>query len=204
MNQNFKKLLKSAFFSPQQKVRSRALNALIIVCIGAFFSLLFDSTKSVKIKPNVPVAETHPDQQYQGLAQVTDGDSIKVEGNNTRLVGIDAPELKQECFNAKKEKYACGVVSKEFLFNLAHNKKVVCYYSGKDVYQRFLSECFIEGEEISINEKIIANGMAVVYSFSSHNQKLEDLEQKAKINKIGIWQGAFQLPKDYRKQHRRK
>jgi len=51
----------------------------------------------------------------------------------------------------------------------------------------------------SINEKIISSGMAVIYDLSKANQTIINLENRAKINKLGIWRGYFQLPKEYRR-----
>ena len=54
-----------------------------------------------------------------------------------------------------------------------------------------------------INEELVKNGMAVIYNFTESDKKMDELEVAAKKQKIGIWQGAFQLPKEYRKAHPR-
>ena len=55
-----------------------------------------------------------------------------------------------------------------------------------------------------INEEIVKNGMAVIYDFKESDEKMDALEAEAKKQKLGIWRGAFQLPKEYRKSHPRK
>ena len=49
-----------------------------------------------------------------GKAKVIDGDTIKINGQNIRLQGIDAPEMKQSCKDQNNSSYACGQVSKIF------------------------------------------------------------------------------------------
>ena len=144
-------------------------------------------------------------QEIIGKAFVLDGDSLRVAGNEIRLVRIDAPEYKQLCYFERK-KYPCGQVSRDFLVELAGGKKVKCLYAEKDMYERFLAECFV-GEK-SINEELVKNGMAIVYNFANvqGDKKLialTKLEKAAKKEKLGVWRGAFQLPKDYRKNHKK-
>ncbi len=43
--------------------------------------------------------------------------------------------------------------------------------------------------------------MAIVYNFTESSENLDQLEKFAKSSKIGIWQGAFELPKNYRKKN---
>ncbi len=171
------------------------------------FSLTVYGATTHKTKPeNKKIFHEAPlTQEIIGKAFVLDGDSLRVAGNDIRLVKIDAPEYSQECYFQRK-KYPCGQVSRDFLVHLAGGKKVKCVYAEKDMYQRFLAECFV-GEK-SINEELVRNGMAIVYNFShaEGDKKIEDLtklEKIAKKEKLGVWRGAFQLPKDYRKKHKK-
>ena len=45
-----------------------------------------------------------------GKAYITDGDTIKINGQKIRLHGIDTPEIEQYCLNQKMEQYLCGTV----------------------------------------------------------------------------------------------
>lgn len=139
------------------------------------------------------------DQKISGKAFVLDGDSLKVAKKDIRLFGIDAPEYSQKCFDKKNKEYACGQASKEFLIQLVGGKKIECFYAIKDKYQRYLSKCFVNN--ISINEELIKNGMAIIYNFTESDEKMDKLENQAKTNEIGIWQGTFELPKNYRKKN---
>ena len=127
---------------------------------------------------------------------------MKVGGKEVRLFGLDAPEYSQTCFDAQKEEYACGQISRDFLINFAGGKEVNCLYAERDKYHRFLSKCFVG--DASINESLVENGMAVIYNFTESSEKMDELEKQAKASKIGIWRGSFELPKDYRKHNMRK
>ena len=45
---------------------------------------------------------------------VTDGDSLKIGKEKIRLSGIDAPEMKQICYDRYDTPYACGHLAKKF------------------------------------------------------------------------------------------
>lgn len=136
-----------------------------------------------------------------GKARAIDGDSIKVNNSEIRLFGIDAPEYKQKCLDKNNDEYSCGMVSQDFLSKLINGKQLECFYAEKDKYDRFLSKCFVQ--KLSVNEEMIKSGMAVIYNFSESSKKMDELEEYAKRNKFGIWQGSFELPKNYRKNNPR-
>ncbi|MFZ9181112.1 MAG: thermonuclease family protein [Rickettsiales bacterium] len=141
------------------------------------------------------------DKEFSGKAKVLDGDSIKVGNKEVRLFGLDAPEYKQKCLDKDNLEYNCGINSRDFLQKLIAGKKVRCTYASKDKYDRFLGICYLE--KLSINAEIIKNGMAVIYNFTESSEEMNALENQAKASKIGIWQGSFELPKDYRKSNPR-
>lgn len=145
------------------------------------------------------------DKKFSGKTFVIDGDSIRVDGKEVRLFGIDAPEYSQTCFDAQNEEYTCGLASFNFTKKLAGGKNVECVYAEKDKYDRYLGKCSVDGPmgNVSINEELIKNGMAVIYNFTESDEQMNEFEAEAKKKKIGIWKGAFQLPKNYRKEHPR-
>ena len=49
---------------------------------------------------------------------MTDGDSIKIDGQRIRIHGIDAPEAKQTCTYANGEEWACGKVATAYMARL--------------------------------------------------------------------------------------
>ena len=172
----------------------------VIFCVAIFE---IAGAKSANSQSNYFRVKSHLqfDKKFSGKTSVLDGDSLKVGGKEVRLFGLDAPEYRQTCFDERNEEYNCGQVSRVFLENLAGGKDVKCIYAEKDKYDRFLSKCFIG--EISINEELVKNGMAVIYNFAESSEEMNKLEMQAKEKKLGIWKGTFQLPKEYRKSHPR-
>lgn len=184
-------------------MRQKLLNIIAGVFFGLCCAILLDIGKAPVSKASALKQDISAEfnQSFFGLTRVIDGDSLKVGDNEVRLFGLDAPEYKQTCFDKENEEYNCGQISKKFLYDLANNKEVICYYAQKDIYNRFLGQCYLG--EVSINEEIVKNGMAVIYDYKTSSAKMDELESAAKASKIGIWQGSFQLPKEYRKSHKK-
>ena len=122
--------------------------------------------------------------QYEGrVIKVIDGDTIWVKTNNKhikiRLSYIDAPELKQ----------TYGVRSKNFLTNLILDKNVQINANKKDRYNRHLGEVYIHSanESVFVNAKMLKSGNAWIYLKYRDNSYLKNLENYARIKKIGLW-----------------
>lgn len=146
---------------------------------------------------NEPKLYQKPQKLLSGVANIVDGDTVKIDGNRIRLIFIDAPETKQKCYDKNGKKYSCGVMSTQFLRNLVQGEEIQCFYDKKDIYKRFLAECFYQNR--SLNKEMVANGMAIVYSFKKFPPLYKKAQEKAKKQGLGIWQGEFEIPKYYRK-----
>lgn len=128
---------------------------------------------------------------------VTDGDSLELNGRRVRLVGIDAPEFFQTCLDENKKEYACGKESFEYLKSLVQNaREVKCHQEGTDVYDRDLSVCYADGQ--NLNKLMIQSGMALTYR---HDWYKND-EKEAQKAGIGLWRGRFMRPEFWRILHR--
>ena len=139
-----------------------------------------------------------------GKANVTDGDTIKINDQKIRLFGIDAPETKQFCkevylsfliFNFKRD-YKCGEKSTNALKKKIKNKKIRCLIQDKkDRYKRNIGICYLKRQDI--NSWLVKNGYAIAYRRYSKKYIMD--EQHAKDNKLGIWQGTFMKPEKWRR-----
>ena len=138
-----------------------------------------------------------------GKAKITDGDTIVINKKKIRFFGIDAPEKKQICkknyikffiFNFKKN-YECGKVSTLKLKNKIKDRKIRCVVNKKDRYKRYLGICYLGKEDIS--RWLVKNGYAVAYKKYSKKYLLD--EQYAKNNKLGLWEGTFSRPEEWRR-----
>jgi endonuclease YncB( thermonuclease family) len=126
-----------------------------------------------------------------GLAEVIDGDSIRLEGRDIRLAGIDAPELRQSCLPSGP--YPCGDVARKALADMLAGSIVTCRVSGRDRYGRHLASCEAGGQDIGA--ALVRRGFALAYG------RYESEEAGARRQKLELWSGSFERPSEWRKAH---
>ena len=126
--------------------------------------------------------------------KIVDGDTIYLNGEKIRFVGIDTPELKQTCLK-KSIKDLCGVTAKQILIDKIGNNNVECISEGRDRYKRTLAECFVNNE--SLSRYLVRSGYA--FAYRKYSKKFIIDEDYAKVNQVGMWSMKFQYPWDYRK-----
>jgi len=132
----------------------------------------------------------------EGKVAVLDGDTIKISNKKIRFSGIDAPESyyrgkKQVCY-LNKTKILCGDIAKTKLKEKIKNNLVSCKIEkNKDVYKRFLGECFLNSK--SLSKFMVRNGYAFDFKKYSKNKYAKD-EKYAKDNKLGFWTMKFEYP----------
>ncbi|CAN7649143.1 thermonuclease family protein [Mesorhizobium sp. LjNodule214] len=135
-----------------------------------------------------------------GVASVIDGDTIAIQGQRVRFNGIDAPESRQYCDDAKGFEYPCGRRSAEALDGfLAASKPVQCTFVTWDRYDRYVGDCR-RGDGSSVAAWMVEHGQALDWPKYSNGAYAEQ-QAKAKASKIGLWVGTFQAPWDWRAQH---
>lgn len=130
--------------------------------------------------------------------KVTDGDTIRVKGQRYRLFGIDAPESKQTCNKADGSKWGCGSVARTALFEMVNGQDIRCDVTGNDKYGRGVAVCY--AGNVELNREMVKQGMAVAYTQYSKRYLAE--EQTAKAGKMGIWQGRFMEPREWRRKYK--
>ena len=166
---------------------------ILIIISSIFFILTYNDVRSENIN------------KISGFAKVVDGDTIKINSKKIRLYGIDAPEKKQKCkktyltisFMSFTKDYMCGEVSTEKLIKKINKQKLNCNILDVDRYKRLIGECF--KRNINLNSWMVSNGYAVAYR--KYSKKYVSDEINAKKNKLGIWQGKFEMPWDYRRKN---
>ena len=126
--------------------------------------------------------------------KITDGDTIKINGEKIRFSGIDTPELKQTCIE-DGENNSCGLTAKQILIDKIVDNKVICIKEGKDRYKRILAECFVNNE--SLSSYLVRSGYA--FAYRKYSNKFISDEDYARVNKLGMWSMEFDYPWDFRK-----
>ena len=138
---------------------------------------------------------TYTDIKSQDI-KITDGDTIRINGDKIRFSGIDTPELKQTCTKDGK-KILCGLNAKKILVDKIGNNKVTCVKEGKDRYKRILAECFVNND--SLSSYLVRSGYA--FAYRKYSKKFVSDEEFAKANKLGMWSMKFDYPWDWRKKN---
>lgn len=133
-----------------------------------------------------------------GAPLIVDGDTVQIEQSKMRLQGIDAPETDQLCLDAHGKTWACGIVARDLLVAYSAGREWDCDLNGQDRYGRSLATCFIEGEDVA--GWMVRQGWAL--SFTKYSHSYDSDEMTAREARLGLWQGAFIAPWDWR--HRNK
>lgn len=139
-----------------------------------------------------------PHIDFQSRVSVTDGDSFRRGNQRIRLFGIDAPELAQECLDAKSRLYPCGQSARRALQELIGASEISCDIVEHDKYQRDVARCRKDGLEI--NREMVRLGWAIAYE--RHSIDYLVAEATARNARRGLWQGHFQKPEDFRAEQR--
>ena len=138
---------------------------------------------------------TYSDIKSQDI-KITDGDTIKVNGEKIRFSGIDTPELKQTCIK-QGVKIPCGITAKQILIDKIANNNVSCVKEGQDRYKRTLAECFVNND--SLSSYLVRSGYA--FAYRRYSKKFIPDENYAKSNKFGMWSMEFDYPWDWRRKN---
>ncbi len=135
-----------------------------------------------------------------------DGDTLRLVDNstiNTRLFGIDAPEIMQDCQRADGSFYQCGREAKAYLVSLIKGHEIKCHHQVMDKYGRSVAICYAyqSGVGIDISAAMVRAGWAVAYTHYTVKYLPQEIEAKAA--KRGLWQGEFMVPFEWRTAHKR-
>jgi endonuclease YncB( thermonuclease family) len=120
------------------------------------------------------------DDAIVGRASVVDGDTLQIQGMRIRLHGIDAPESDQSC-TVREAPVACGRLATTALAYKIDGHSVACEPKTRDRYAWMVS-----------------HGWAMVYRQYSWDYLPEEIA--ARWHAVGIWEGVFAAPWDWRHQ----
>lgn len=140
------------------------------------------------------IQKTHADD-IKGKPRIVDGDTIWIGHTKIRLHGIDAPETRQNCKKEDSTEYRCGQMAIFVLAKIIKEHRITCKGDKVDRYKRRISVCY--AGSFDINAEMVKRGWAVAYR--RYSSDYVDEEEFAKNNKVGMWQGEFIKPWDWRK-----
>ena len=134
------------------------------------------------------------------VIRIVDGDTIQVKDDNNkklkiRLLGIDAPELKQN-FGKESSLYLNKIINGKFINVISLSNKDKPY--TLDFYKRILGKIIFNGKDINL--EMIKKGMAWHYKKYKNSQSIEDqqsynkAENEARKRNIGLWSYEKPVP----------
>ncbi|HYG27397.1 MAG TPA: thermonuclease family protein [Caulobacteraceae bacterium] len=124
----------------------------------------------------VPTVESG---ELSGAPQVTDGDTLRLNGVRIRLAGIDAPEIST----------AAGRAAKRHLAELIAGADVGCIDTGERSYDRVVAICSLAGGE-DMAGRMVADGWAMEAPRFSGGRYAE-LQRQAEGRALGMHGGDW-------------
>jgi endonuclease YncB( thermonuclease family) len=137
-------------------------------------------------------------ETISGKAVVYDGDTLQINRQRVRLIGIDAVEADQTCVFDQRSgtPSECGFAAGGELFELIDGAEVSCESVGYDRFYNVLAHCSVNGIDLAVHQA--SRGWAVVQDDCECKEIRRALEE-AKSQGLGIWAGTFVLPSEWRK-----
>lgn len=133
------------------------------------------------------------------VVAITDGDTFKLLTKDStlcriRIANIDCPE--------KKQPYSKR--AKQFTSDAIFGKRVEVAVIDKDRYGRLIGLVTYD-KKMNLNHELVKNGLAWHYVKYSKDTILQQLEDQAKMSKLGLWQDTNAIPPwEWRNQKKKK
>jgi endonuclease YncB( thermonuclease family) len=129
--------------------------------------------------------------------RLADGDSFSLGHERYRLYGIDAPELHQECTDAKGHAWPCGTRARGELRRIIGTHPVQCRTVSTDRYGRSIAVCHAGGRDLA--EEMVRAGFATIIDRRGSDNPYGGAQAEARAEKRGMWAGSFDTPGEWRR-----
>ena len=136
--------------------------------------------------------------RMEGVARVSDGDTLDVGGVRVRLHGVDAFERGQVC-DLPTGDWPCGSAATNAMKSRADGRHLVCEVRDTDRYGRKVSRC--ERDGVDVARALVDDGLALAYRRYSGDYVVA--EETARARRAGAWAGSFDRPEQWRRRDRR-
>ena len=135
-----------------------------------------------------------PGQTISGKAYVTDGDGIRVAGQEVRFIGLDAPEWDQYAEHQDGYWFNHGKHVKSALIQQIGGKHVHVSVEDTDQYGRLLGTVIYRGRDIG--EWLVGEGHAI----AAYSDRYKRVERAAREARRGMWAHARNIdPRAWRR-----
>ena len=126
-----------------------------------------------------------PARTISGKAYVTDGDGVRVAGQEVRLAGLDAPEWDQKAKHRDGYWFNHGKRVKSALIREIGGKHVHVSVEGVDKFGRLLGTVTCRGRDIG--EWLVREGHAI----AAYGDRYQHVQREARKAKRGMWGHAY-------------
>ena len=141
--------------------------------------------------------KTASEEMIVGVATVTDGDSLVIDGRRLRLEGVDAPEYDQQCVYQETQPWLCGERAAIELREWLGAATLICRKRSES-YDRAVVVCMNGIKDVG--EWLVESGWAIADACFSKSYLTE--QNLAHERGMGIWASTFELPRDFRARKR--
>lgn len=148
------------------------------------------SDEKIQIYPFLEIEKQNPNRLYK-VARVVDGDTIKIEYDNTqlsiRLIGIDTPESVHPDLSKNIPE---GKIASDYTKSRLENKEIRLEFDvqPRDKYNRLLAYVYIDDK--MFNKELLEKGYARVATFPPNIKYVDDfktIQKKAINSNKGFW-----------------
>jgi len=127
----------------------------------------------------------------QGTARIVDGDTFVLRGVTIRLQGVDAPEARERCLDARGQSFACGTWATAQTRQLIDGRPLTCRDLGERTHERVVAQCHVGGQDLGA--LLIARGIVRACPRYArrhpHSRGYEAIEAQAIAQRIGLHAG---------------
>ena len=122
----------------------------------------------------------------ESMAEAVDGDTLLVNGETVRLLGIDAPDKAARC-RKNGDSYPCGLAAQQALAALIADAPVRCDgLEGVRFGKVIVATC--RAGDIDLGHEMVRRGWA--RADRRYASRYEHVEAAARAAKLGIWATA--------------
>ena len=177
---------------------SKRLTKILLVAVLSGFSLLMGL---------IGGEESSSAASAGDVVRVIDGDSIVVsvrgQKEEIRLIGIDAPEMRQRPWGRKAREHL-----REILLRSSDRVSVVYDVQKRDKYGRLLAYIRTADGRLA-NAEMLKDGYAVLFTLPPNVRYVDEFraaQESARERRLGIWGkwGLREAPYHYRRKHPRR
>lgn len=141
---------------------------------------------SPKVAPNT--------NTLRGRAKALTGDTLSIANRIFQLADIEAPERDQTCKTANGRKWRCGEAARSALVRLVGRNTITCTIDNIEANGIATGHCTKGDRDIATQLVRAGNVFAETGFFA----RLSSVEDEARENRRGLWQGKAERPDMFR------